>query len=639
MPFSSSFKKAGAVSALLIAAILVYSPVFKADYINWDDPSHVQENPFIVNGDRSFLSRVFLKEETANRTYIPLTAVSFCLEKQFFGLTSFSSHLINLTLHLCNIVLILLLGLQFGLTFMAAYIAAALFAFHPMHVESVAWVTERKDVLYSFFYLLSLVFYCRFQDTRRGSFYIGALGMAILSLLSKPMALSLPLIMFLVDYIRSRPLTRRSLLEKAPFAASAFMVAGITYLMNTRVVGFSFPSSFLVWDWTFFFYLKKFFVPVDLLALYDVATPVNIHNPEYWMAALGIFVMILMLFRNRRSRWFVFAVGSYTASIFFLCRFDILDPTLVADRFMYLPSAGICFLIGFYFDKMLREPRSLIRAAAVFFIPLLFAGLMLGTCQQVKYWRNSWTFWSHILEFRPRLYFAQYMRAQSLSDEKAYRKIAPYFEQLVYCQLPSVPTTPFQKSLVQGKLKYFRSLFALRWYHHELSRPLWRKSRFQEIPLVSTYSGYINELLFIGNYNKALAFTLKKIAKFPAKTHDFIIMGRCYTNLGLYAKAFESLSMAIESDPNNYEAFLARGAVAVLLGDIGRAIDDSKRLLILDPKAMSGYDLLFNVYVTANQLEEAKKVLDQEMVLWPYDPQVSRHYSTYTRAVHSRDIP
>ncbi|MBF0386675.1 MAG: tetratricopeptide repeat protein [Candidatus Omnitrophica bacterium] len=624
-------KKFLAIIFLIIATLLLYSSLFQADYLNWDDKAHVLENPLITKPQGSFLWNVFTEENTANGTYIPLTAASFFLEKQIFGFVPAISHAINLFLHICNVILILVLGQYLGLSFLAAYGAAVLFSIHPMHVESVAWVTERKDVLYSFLYLSSLILYCRFQDTGQGKLYIWALLLAVGSVFSKPMALSLPLVLFLIDFIRNKPLNGRTLLQKLPFAAAVFMIAGITFVLNSRPVDFTLPSSLLIWLWSAFFYIKTFFLPIALSPIYDIARPVSILNPEYWIAVLGVTGLLTVLCFNLRARWLIFALGFYVFSAFFLWRFDVFDPAIVADRFMYLPSLGICFFLAYVLERFLVKGRIVFNKPALFVLLAVFIVLGVTTVRQLCVWRNSWTLWSRVLELRPDLYFAHYMRSQSLADNNFNKETDRYFEQFILSKLSSVLVTPDEVVLVRSKLPYFKSLLALRWLRRDLARPLWKKSMFQEVGLDLIYKAYIDELLFIGNYRKALDYIQKKAMHVFPTGEDYVVMGGCYTNLRLYSKAFEALTKAVQVAPNNYNAYLARGSVSVLMGDIKKAFSDVEHLMRIDPKASDGYDLLFNMLVSLNRLPEARQVLDRERVLFLKDPQVLRHAGIYSQ--------
>ncbi|MCX5680983.1 MAG: hypothetical protein NT079_01660, partial [Candidatus Omnitrophica bacterium] len=237
---------------------------------------------------------------------------------------------------------------QLGISVWAAGFATLLFAIHPTRAESVAWVTERKDVLYGIFYMAGLNAYLRYIKDNNRNFYFLTIALALLSILSKPMALSFPLILLLCDWYGKRKIDKKIILEKIPIFFIIFIVAGMTYLRHVRVPVNSYSEALLIWPWTLTFYIKKFFYPVTLLPVYNIPKPVSIINPTYLSALLAAIAIPFILVRFRRFRWLLFSFGFYFLSIFFLLRFDYgHDAQSVADRFMYLASLGFCFFAGF----------------------------------------------------------------------------------------------------------------------------------------------------------------------------------------------------------------------------------------------------------------------------------------------------
>ncbi len=172
-------------------------------------------------------------------------------------------------MHFAVVALVFIFAFWLSLSLTVAAGAAFLFGLHPMHVESVAWVTERKDVLYAFFYMLALVFYWDYATEKRKIFYWTSLACGFLSILAKPMALSLPLVLFTLDWFLGRKLERKLFFEKIPFVFVIFPIAWLTYSLNVRVMTLKFPEALLTWVWTFTFYIKKFFFLFDFLPLYQ----------------------------------------------------------------------------------------------------------------------------------------------------------------------------------------------------------------------------------------------------------------------------------------------------------------------------------------------------------------------------------
>jgi len=286
----SSHKLFLPISAIVLIIFIAFFPSLKNGFVNWDDDAHLLKNPFIRSLNIEGIQDIFTTQ--VNKTYIPLTSLSFAIERHFFKENPLVYHVNNLLLHILVSILVFLFAINIGLTLGVSFIASVLFGLHPMHVESVAWVTERKDVLYAFFYMLSLLTYCKYVDIdkkRYSNIYLepmkddalnqdhGKKGVikylslslifALLSVLSKPMALSLPLVLFLCDWFLKRKMTLFTLLEKVIFLGLIFPATWVTYSMQMRAVDLKFPNSILIWVWGFSFYLKKFLVP-DFFVLF-----------------------------------------------------------------------------------------------------------------------------------------------------------------------------------------------------------------------------------------------------------------------------------------------------------------------------------------------------------------------------------
>ena len=391
-----------AIAGVAAVVILAYSPSLSNQFVNWDDDAHLLENPFV----QSFSLREIFTT-TVNRIYIPLTSLSFATEYHFFKVNPFIYHLDNLLLHLAVTVMALLFGLRCGLSVPAAGLAALIFGLHPAHVESVAWVTERKDVLYAFFYMLAILCYLdhlralkESSAYRRGWAFGLTLIFGFLSILAKPSALSLPWILFLLDWFFRRKLTVRSCVEKAYCGLAVFPVAWGTYalLMHTQVI--KFPESVLIGIWCFVFYIQKMFYPDYSVLVYHLPAPVALTNPAYAVSVLVFVDLLASLWCFRRNRLFVFANLFYILSIFFLLRADYnVGLNVVGDRFLYLPMLGWCMFLGDFSAKLWARYRTITiaRTAFLFMGTAVVSFLFFQTARQSRVWYNGVSLWEHQL--------------------------------------------------------------------------------------------------------------------------------------------------------------------------------------------------------------------------------------------------
>jgi hypothetical protein len=620
---------------LLVITVWAYTPVFNAAYVNWDDIGHVLDQKFVAAGDISVPSTLFQKADTANKTYVPLTVFSFALERFFWGLDARVSHSINFLLHLWVVALVFFVGRRLGLSLMAAYVAALLFALHPMHVEAVAWVTARKDLLYSIFFLASLYFYLCFLEHGKAKHYIWTLLSAVFSILAKPMALSLPLILFLLDGFKRRKIDVKLFVEKIPFFMVIVPVAGITYLMNSRAVPAQFPQGLYIWLWSAAFYIKKFFWPSDLAAAYAIPVPIQLLSLSFLSSILIVILMAWVVWQRRRYSWAAFAVLFYVLSVFFLWRFDVYDFSIVADRFMYLPSLGFCFLWGVGVARFFDGGKKW-RFVGMGLLLLLAFVLARMTHQQAAVWRNSWTLWSHVLAKRPDFYHAHYQRIQALNDPRFQDSVADDFRHFVFAHYAYVPKTKAQKAQLLSRMKYFSAIYAASVHGREIRSEWDRDNKFQSIPTDNVYNAAGAAFFQMGDFSKALAYSLKAERIGTPAPEKFINTGFCYFHLAQYEKSAESFSQALLFDPAHYMARLLRGAMYAQTGKLGLALLDAMHLVEKDAHNPEGYDLLFQVFIALGKSEEARRVLDRETHLWPYSEQVQNHGRILNdRALHS----
>ncbi len=246
------------ILGLAILIFIAFSPSLQNRIDIWDDEVHLSTNKDVRSLTTEGIRKIFT--HTVNKTYIPLTTLSFAVEYHFFKYRPVVYHFTNIVLHWIVTVLIFLIGLRLGLSPTGSFLAALLFGIHPLRVESVAWVTERKDVLYAVFYLLAVYAHCRYVQSRSKGFFVVAMVCGLLSILAKAMALSLPLILLICDGFLKREFKPGVWFEKLFHLAYIVPIAWLTYSLNARMSIQNGGEAFLTWIWTLVFYLRKFFL-------------------------------------------------------------------------------------------------------------------------------------------------------------------------------------------------------------------------------------------------------------------------------------------------------------------------------------------------------------------------------------------
>ena len=524
--------------AILAVTVASFSPSLKNDFTNWDDDTHLTKNLTVQSLSPANLKTIFTS--TVNLTYIPLTILSFAIEYHFFKYQPFIYHFNNLLLHVAVVALIFYFALQTGLPLRAAALAALVFGIHPMHVESVAWVTERKDVLYSFFYTLTLIYYWRYLQTRRIVFYLSTIVLGLLSILAKPMAVSLPLILLLCDWLYGRKFGKKMFLEKWPYFLYIIPITWLSHslvLLNAKVPGHTLLNSILVFAWTLAFYLKNFLFPFVLIPVYQLPKPISIFNAEY-LAALGlVFLIAYGLFRFKQNRWFYFACFFYFFSIFPALRFDdvkeVWNFSVVADRFMYLPSLGVCFFLGIISDKFLAKFSRHNSWKIISYVSLAVV-LMILSCKtfaQTKIWKDSLTLWTYVI-------------AQSPQAEVAYNNRG-----LIY--------------KAQG-----RHDLALRDYTQAIALNANYPEAYHNRANVHALEGRYD--LAIDDYDKALSCTSYFVDSYRNR-------GMVYKEMKKYDLAIEDFNKALQINPQDALAYDQRSLAYEAKKNMSRALNNDSK--------------------------------------------------------------
>jgi protein O-mannosyl-transferase len=448
--------------AWLIAALLalvtigLYCPATGFDFLNYDDPEFVTANPHVQGG----LNWEGIKWAFCNTTqavyWAPLMWLSHMLVCQFFGLNPWGHHLINVLLHATNTVLVFFVLRRMTQSTWRSMIVAALFALHPLRVESVAWVTERKDVLSTFFWMLALWAYVSYVETaqvrqsKSKVWYGAALAMFVLGLLSKPMVVTLPFVLLLLDYWplgrmqnaappNTRDARRSTLLrlvtEKLPFFVLATLGSVVTFVVQQRggvvAEGGSLPlgarsGNALV---SYCRYLGKLFWPTDLAVFYP--------RPEPWpmakvLLAGGLLLGVSGLLWVQRRRFPCLLMG-------WLWFLGTLVPVIglvqssdqaMADRFTYIPSLGLLILAVWGAYELTKCWRFQVIALSVVGSVVIVLCMVL-TGRQLGFWQDSEALFRHALEVTEGNYIAHSGLGEALVKKEHIEEAISHYRESV----------------------------------------------------------------------------------------------------------------------------------------------------------------------------------------------------------------
>jgi len=558
-----------ALLLLAMVSLVVFSPCLQNGFVNWDDPLLVTNNPEIQQPSWKNIRRVFSFEYAKTiHQYHPLVFLSFMLEHHLAGLNPRLYHLTNILLHLLNTLLVfwlvhlLLHSIPFSL------IVSLIFAVHPLHVQSVAWVSERKDLLYSLFFLAALVLYVLYSRRRRAVTYLLALLCFMLSLLCKSMAVTLPAVLVLIDHLYGRLHLRRSWLEKIPFLipAAGFTAINLVLLgtaeMNTLDPP---PVSFLErlasLGYGLFFLLKKFFVPYPLAPRYPrfdspVAAP---SLPFLAFVLLLLILAVLYAVKIRGSRLSHFGLLFFCVTVSPVAALLFLGfPPF--DHYFYLPMFGLiltlCVLAREWTAGLPaghRHRRTILLLLLIFVV----ADLSYLSLQRCRVWKTTMHLWNDTLRHYPThvAYNNRGLaRVESGDLEAAVRdfsralRLHPHYE-VYYNRARALQSL--------GRLDTARSDYdaALR-IKPDYPPALNNRGRI-----------FANQ----GDVRRAILDFTAALRQAPSYTTAWINRAAAFQKAGNPKQALADLSAALGQDPESVEALYHRGLVHITAGDYTRA--------------------------------------------------------------------
>ncbi len=604
--------------ALAIGTFILYRPVSQNGFTNFDDDAYITGNPHVKAGVTwSGIVWAFKSGYAAN--WHPLTWISHMVDCQLFGLNAGDHHLVNVFFHVANTLLLFgLLNMMTGAVWRSAFVAA-LFAWHPMHVESVAWASERKDILSAFFWMLTLIAYVRYTKSWTSFHFLHAIACYLLALLffacglmSKPMVVTLPFVLLLLDFWPLQRLNdstlRRLIVEKIPFLALSFADCVVTYLVQKKggaVVNDSplFRISNALWAYEQ--YIAKNFWPTDLAVVY----PFLNHGLVVQAIVSGLLLAICSVaFILLRNRWPYLFVGWFwfLGTLVPVIGIVRVGSASMADRYAYLPSIGLFILVTWGLADFCKSQASkkILTAAALVTLVMCFA----LTSIQIKYWRSSITLFRHAVMVTTDNYVANACLGQALDvagDEA---------DALTYC-----------KEAVRINAQYPAGQFFLGmvlWKKGELSQALdCLKYAAQETPDDPGFQYNLGKfLLEHGSPDKAIERFIAALNDNPDFPEAHNALGKTFLKQGKLPEAAEQLSLAASLDPNNAEYHYDFGTVLFAEGKTGPAVEQLSEAVRLQPDFADAHENLAAALASQDNLAEAITHFSKAAELQPNSP-------------------
>jgi len=427
-----------AIPALILLTLISYAGTFQNQFVNFDDDRYVTQNDIVLKG-LSFDGLQYAFTTTRTGNWIPLTWLSLQLDVSLFGRSAVGFHATNLLLHLANVLLFFVLLQRLGGTVGMAFLGGALFAVHPLHVESVAWLSERKDVLSTLFLLLTMLQYVQYTKQPDWRRFAAVLSLLALGLLAKPMLVTLPVLLLLVDVLILRrcrnwspatdePAARtlsltKLILEKIPLLLVVVVMSGVTMFAQKSDLAFVSYSIHpvgarvanalcsVVW------YLQKTVVPTGLCIFYPLEYGMIDWPRTIVSAVILATITALVLWQSRRRPWLLFGWGWFLISLLPVSGLLQVGGQARADRFTYVPHLGLFLAIVWQSAELVRR----------FQVPRVWQSSMVGLCllvlsgltvRQVGIWNDSVTLWTHANQTAPDNWMARlYLGIEKLREK------------------------------------------------------------------------------------------------------------------------------------------------------------------------------------------------------------------------------
>jgi tetratricopeptide (TPR) repeat protein len=650
---------------LALAVILVFGRTLWCGFVNFDDGPYVYENPHITRGVTLAGIGWVLTHNHAGFWH-PVTSMSHMLDCQLYGLNPWGHHLTNVLLHAANAVLLLLLLRRMTGSLWASAFVAAVFALHPLRVESVAWVAERKDELSGLFGLLTMMMYARYaqQSKVRGPrtklFYGLALGFFLLGLMSKPMLVTLPFVLLLLDYWPlgrfallsagdgSRFLTARTVplvVETLPFlalAAGSGVVAFLTQsshgslmALDRMPIGPRLANGLV----SYVVYIAKMFWPDNLAAFYP--RPAKI--PAWEVAGAGALLLIataLALTLARRLPYLVVGWLWYLGMLVPVIGVVQTGEQARADRFTYLPQIGLCLALAWGLKDLSASwsrRRPLLGVAAI----AVLSALSVVSFQQISCWRDSESLWTHALACTRENYVAdnnlgivlagQGRSAEATENYRQAFEIAPSFAEPHY----NLGIVLAGQGLFAEAIGQYQKAIELKpgyaVAHYNLAILLARQGRAAEAiehygraveiepDFAEAHYNLAASLAASGRNLEAISHYLQVMAinpDFPGVQFNLAVV---LAAQGMDADAIEHFRRAIEINPGFAEAYTCLGNVLADQGEYAEAVKDYQRALEIKPDSAETHFNLGNLLASRGRYPEAIEHFRRALQIRPND--------------------
>jgi len=590
--------------ALITVTLAVYAPTRTFEFVSFDDPIYVRDNQDIAGG-LTWHGAQWAFTTGVGANWNPVTWFSHMLDVELFGLSSGLHHVTNVVIHTLNTLLLFALLLRMTQAPYKSAFVAALFAVHPLHIESVAWISERKDVLSTFFGLLAINGYVSYVRKPKVTRYLLMASIFALSLMSKPMLVTLPFVLLLLDVwplgrVRvaagQAALWRRVILEKAPLFVMAIVLSVVTFIVQSRegTVGdtLTFPIGQRLANATVTYvrYLARLVWPSRLAAFYPYED-----LSVVWVAGSAIFLIatsFLVIRFSKRHPYLLVGWLWYLGTLVPVLGLIQAGGQSSADRYTYVPLIGILAMITWGVCEGLARWRyhaSILGAAAI----VLVATFAIAAMNQVLYWKDSYALWSHAVAVTSGNYLAHVNLGMAYQERGDPDSALTHFQEAVRVR----PGYPESLNALGAAL--------LRRGQLDEALPLFEQAKRIRPSFGSAHSNAGIVLARRGQVGQAIVEFMEGIRLDPGNGEMHANLGLGLATQGRFDEAIQEYNKAIKLMPGSADVHTLLGNVFFSQGKLNEAVAEFELAIELNPQLFETHNNLGLAFHNMQRYDEA----------------------------------
>ncbi len=609
------------LAPILILTFLTLSPLTKFTFLSWDDNAYVFENPYLVKTYTESIT-YFFQQHYFIGNYIPITMLTYAFEYHQVALDPPFYHTFNLIIHLLNVALtFLFIYLLSKKRALVAIFVALFFGIHPMHIESVAWVAELKDVLYSFFFLGGLICYYKYLETntlsgnslepieyaigqpdsnpKKGKLYLLALTflLFLISILSKPAAITFPLVLILLDYYTRRRFTRHIWIEKTPFliVSLIFGLIAIKAQAADKLVHDYYPITqrILFACHSLLNYSVHLLVPYDIAIYHPYPKMADGYLPiVFYLAPIALLAIGYGLYKSaRHTRLLIFGFLFFTVNLLLVLQLLSIGDAITADRYTYVPYIGLLFILGMGFDWLINCQQERFKTYKSFTIGI--ATIMAIGCSYVTYshtqvWENDETIANDLLAKYPDDRLVLNTKGFNLFNQKRYEESLGYY----------IKAIDLKPDYIMAYINLANSCMAIKKYDTADKYTNLALKIKPDDPNLFNIKGYIS--LQYHKFSESINYFQQSIQLKKDNPSAYMYLAECYYAIKDKENWIRTLNKGLEYSPDNFMLLNNKGYALMLNGQYSEAIEYLNKSIKINPNFDIASQNLANCYRALN---------------------------------------